>query len=259
MIKCVIYRQCCEVNLVRIAICDDDKVCRARVLDIAADYAEERRDTEIIVEDYSSPAALLNAVQSGIIHDIYILETLMPDMNGIELGKALKSKNPESQIIYLTASAEFALDSYKVRAFDYILKPIEKNTFYAVMDEVTSASRIKQDKVLIVKTKENSARINFGSILYAELSKRAVIYHLSGGKTVTSTTLRVSFANALSELIADKRFITCGASMVANMQHITAVENNDVIFEDNERVFLGKKACRELRLAWNNYWSNENR
>ncbi len=76
---------------------------------------------------------------------------------------------------------------------------------------------------------------------------------------MTSTTLRVSFANALSELISDMRFIACGASMVANMQHITVVENNNVIFEDYERVFLGKKAYRELRYAWNNYWLNDNR
>ncbi len=122
----------------KIAICDGDKACLARVFDIAADYTEERRDAEIIVEEYYSATALLNAAQNGITYDVYMLETLMPDMNGIEFGKALRSKNPESKIIYITASAEFALDSYKVRAFDYILKPIEKNIFYAVMDEVMS-------------------------------------------------------------------------------------------------------------------------
>ena len=39
-----------------------------------------------------------------------------------------------------------------------------------------------------------------------------------------------------------------------NMHHITMVENEGVVFTDAERIFLGKKACRELRAAWNVYW-----
>ena len=46
----------------------------------------------------------------------------------------------------------------------------------------------------------------------------------------------------------------CGASMVANMHHITMVDSEGVIFQNTWRVFLGKKACRELRGTWNAYW-----
>ena len=241
----------------KVAICDDESLCRGKVLDIAADYAEERQDKDIRFEVFSQPETLLDAVRAGGSFDIYILDIVMPGMNGIQLGQALRSAGVDSKIIYLTSSSEYALASFRVRAFDYLLKPIDRKAFYAVMDEAISSISIKKDKVLVVKTKESNARITFDSILYAERSGRAVIYHLVGGRTVESTTLRTTFTDAVRELLADKRFVLCGASMAANMHYITTVESEGVIFTDSCRVHLGKKACRELRTTWSNYWITE--
>lgn len=238
----------------KVAICDDESLCRVQVLDIAADYAEERKDKEIVFEMFSEPEAVLKATREGGSYDIYILDIVMPSMNGIQLGQALRNEGVDGKIIYLTSSEEYALDSFRVRAFDYILKPIEKASFYKVMDEAVNSIHIKKDKGLIIKTRDGNARINFDSILYAELSNRTMTYHLAGGKTVESTTLRCSFGEAVGELLADGRFIQCGVSTVVNLHHITSVENEGVVFMDTERVFLNKKLCRELRGAWNTYW-----
>lgn len=241
----------------KIAICDDEAVCRAQLLDIATDYAEERQDAEVVFEYFSDPEELLKATQEGGSFDIYILDIVMPGMNGIQLGQALRRSGADGKIIYLTASQEYALDSFRVRAFDYLLKPIDKATFYTVLDEAVSSINIKKDRVLVVKTRDNSTRVTFDSILYAMLDGRSIEYHLVGGKTVESTTLRTTFTDAVSELLRDKRFTLCGASMAVNMHHITAVESEGVVFLENERVLLGKKACRELRTKWSNYWINE--
>ncbi|MBQ7325279.1 MAG: response regulator transcription factor [Clostridia bacterium] len=241
----------------KIAICDDDRICRARVVDIATDYSEERMDKDVTFEVFSDPENLLQTVRQNGHYDIYVLDIVMPGMNGIELGKALREDGCESKIIYLTGSEEYAIDSFKIRAFHYLLKPVEKTSFYAALDEAISSISVKRDKGLIVKTRDNRARIAFDSILYAELAKRAILYHLVGGKTVESTSLRTTFTEAVQELLADKRFALCGASMVVNLNHITMVETEGIVFKDAEKVFLGKKACRELRGVWNEYWLSE--
>ncbi len=240
----------------RIAICDDEAPSRGAAIDIASDYQEERKDKNLIFEAFSSPEALLEAVHKNGGYDIYILDIVMPGMNGIKLGQALRAEGQEGKIIYLTSSDEHALDSFRVRAFDYVLKPVTKESFYAFMDEAVSSINVKKDKVLLVKTKEDTARVAFDSILYTELKGRAVVYHLSGGSTVTGTTLRIPFTEAVRELLSDKRFTLCGASMAANLHRITSVETDGVVFDGTESVFLGKKACRELRSVWSNYWIN---
>ena len=238
----------------KVAICDDEKICRAQALDIATDYAEQRRDRSIVFDVFADSESLLDAVGNGNRYDIFILDIVMPGLNGIALGKALRDAGVEGKIIYLTSSEEYALDSFKVRAFHYLLKPIDRQTFFDVMDEAVSSISVKRDRSLIVKTRENNARITFDSILYATLTGRAVTYYLTDGQTVESTTLRTSFTESVQELLADKRFALCGASMVANMHHITMVDSEGVVFQNTWRVFLGKKACRELRGTWNAYW-----
>ena len=241
----------------RIAICDDDALCRSQILDIAVDYAEERKDTDVSFQTFSEPEQLLNTVVKEGCFDIYILDIVMPGMNGIELGQELRKHNYDSKIIYLTSSKEYAIDSFRIRAFHYLVKPIEKEVFYCVLDEAISTMSIKKDRGLIVKTKESNARLTFDSIMYAELTRRVITFYLVSGRTVVSTSLRTTFSEAVQELLADSRFIPCGASMVANMHHITMVEADGIIFLNRYKVFLGKKACRDIRTAWNDYWLSE--
>lgn len=238
----------------KIAICDDDSLCRAKLLDILADYAEARKDADILFEVFSDPQALLCAARAGNAFDIYILDIVMPGINGIQLGQALRADGANGKIIYLTSSEEYALASFRVRAFDYLLKPIEKVSFWEVLDQAITAVPEKKGKVLIVKTKDSNARIAYDSVLYGELKRRAVTYHLTNGITVESTTLRIPFTEAVSNLLSDPRFVLCGASMVVNMHYVTMVENEAIVFTDETRVFLGVKACRKLRADWNAYW-----
>lgn len=241
----------------KIAICDDETRCRGRIFNVVSEYAEERQDKEIAFKLFSDADALLDSVRKNGNFDIYILDIVMPGTNGIQLGQALRAEGEEGKIIYLTSSSEYALDSFRVRAFDYILKPVERDSFFSVLDEAISSINIKKDRVLVVKAKEGSVRITFDSIMYAELKGRSAVYHLVGNKTVESTTLRIPFTEAVSELLRDDRFSLCGASMAVNLHHVTAVETEGLLFDDVERVFLGKKACRELRSVWSNYWINE--
>ena len=241
----------------RIAICDDEAICRARVLDIAHDYMEERKDKSVSFEVFSDPCALLDAIRAGDAYDIYVLDIVMPDLNGIDLGQALRNEGVEGKIIFLTSSKEYAIDSFRVRAFDYILKPVEKEFFFTVLDEAINSIHIKKDKSVIIKTKEGNARVSFDSIFYVSLSNRSLIFRLAGKKVLESTTLRCSFSEAVSELLADPRFAQCGVSTVVNLHHVTAVENEGAIFNNEERLFLNKKLSRELRVVWNNYWISQ--
>ena len=50
--------------------------------------------------------------------DIYILDIIMPGCSGIQLGKDLRRADPDGKILHLTSSAEYALESCRVKAFD---------------------------------------------------------------------------------------------------------------------------------------------
>jgi len=237
----------------KIAICDDEALCIKQTVDIVHAYAEAHPEHHISYTAFEWTDDLLEAAGRIGGFDIYILDIVMQgDMNGIQLGQRLREMNDNGKILYLTSSEEYAIDSFKVKAFNYITKPIERDSFFAALDEVCELIE-RSDKSIIVKTKENSVKVHFDTIMYAQLHRRSVIYYLVGGNTVESTTIRKTFSEAMAELICDHRFVCCGASMIVNLSHITMVESEAIVFRNKHKAHLGKKACRELRGAWNDY------
>ena len=241
----------------RIAICDDEAVCRDQVISVARAYAEAHPERNVSFTAFEWTEDLLAAAGKIGGFDVYILDIVMQrDLNGIQLGQKLREAGYDGKIIYLTSSEEYAIDSFKVKAFHYIMKPIEQTVLFSVLDEAYDAISVQKNRSIIVKTKQNSVKLQFDSILYAVLTKRAIVYHLVGGNTVECTTLRTTFTEAVSPLLEDSRFVLCGAGMVANMHHITMVESDALVFRDKHRAYLGKKACQEIRAAWNDFWFN---
>lgn len=55
--------------------------------------------------------------------DIILLDIVMPLLNGMDTARELRAQDTAVKIIFLTSSPEFALESYEVRAQDYLLKP----------------------------------------------------------------------------------------------------------------------------------------
>ena len=105
----------------RIAICDDEAVCIEQVRTIAEQYAAGRSDRNFVLESFTHPDDLLEAAEKIGGYDIYILDIIMPDTNGIDLGASLREAGYDGKIIYLTASEEYSLAAFRVRAFDYLI------------------------------------------------------------------------------------------------------------------------------------------
>jgi len=237
----------------RIAICDDEEFYRAQVLKILTSYSSQHQEKELSFTTFSHGEDLIEAARKVGGFDLYILDIMMPQINGIQLGMQLREEGYEGKIIYLTSSEDFAIDSYRVKAFNYILKPFNKNAFFASLTEAIESISTQPEKSLIVKTKESTIKLNFDNIMYAELCRRIIIYHLTSGSLVESIMIRTSFSEAMQELLKDNRFVLCGTSKVINLQHITAIETDALIFKNKEQVYASKKACRDTRLIWQDY------
>ena len=240
----------------RIAICDDEKSCLAQIQSIAEDY-EKKYNVQF--DAFSHPDDLLEKTQKAGGYDIYILDIVMPDINGIDLGRKLREGGYDGKIIYLTSSEEYSLDAFRVRAFDYIIKPINRESFFRTVNEAVETIGKKKDKKLIVKTKKKSVSLSFDKIMYAESSDRAVHYHLENGVTVSSVTIRTNFAQAVEELLSDNRFVLGSQSILVNLDTLNEIDNTAIVLGDTYRVHLGEKNCRKLRGIWSEYlFSEEN-
>ena len=133
----------------KIAICDDDREEIKRISSILKCYNKERK----IQLEYNifSGGVELSSVAQRENYNIYILDIIMPVLNGIDLAREIREFDKVSPIIFLTSSPEFAVESYSVKAADYLVKPIDKERLFCALDEILEQRETEQDKFIIVK------------------------------------------------------------------------------------------------------------
>ena len=177
----------------------------------------------------------------------------MPPPDGIETGLRLRELGEDGEIIYLTASDGYAVDSYDVRAFFYLLKPVERERLYQVLDRAVEKLRRRREESILISTREGLRRFPLDRILYAERAGRVMRLHCVDG-VVYSVSLRASFRETAAPLLADPRFCLCGVSFVLNLRRVVGVEAQAALLDNGERVALPRAATPAFKEAWGRFW-----
>ena len=126
--------------MLKLALCDDDHTERAEIVEILREWSETQSDREITLRAFDSPYALLDAVANGESFDIFLLDIILPSMTGITLGERLQALCPEPLLIYLTTSRDYYADAFRLYAFQYICKPLERSRLFETLDKIGRAS-----------------------------------------------------------------------------------------------------------------------
>ncbi len=239
--------------MINISICDDDPASRELLRRELSDYMRGASPEGFTLCERSSPDELLSSLDTAL-SDIYILDILMPRMNGIELGRTIRRRDPDGVIIYLTSSPEYALSSYEVEAFYYLLKPADAGRLRPVMDRALEHIGHRRHDGTVVKTRSSEVFVPFSELLYAELDSRAVRYRMANGAELRSTTLREPFRDACAELTRDRRFVLCGTSWCVNLSLVSAVGSGGITFRNGLKLNLSKRALADIHTPWLDYW-----
>ena len=126
------------------------------------------RDEELDCAMFHSPLELIRSMERGAGFDILFLDVLMPGVNGIDTASEIRAFDKAVKIIFLTSSAEFAVQSYAVGAYFYQLKPIWKESFFRLMDSVLAACEKEHLDSIVLRCKTGVARIGLKELEYCE-------------------------------------------------------------------------------------------
>ena len=241
--------------MLTIAICDDDAGCLSAYAGMLRAYLRQRPALSGQVETFAGGQALLEAARRRGGFDLYLLDIVMPGLDGIRTGAGLRALGG-GEIIYLTVSNDYAADSYEVGAFFYLLKPVREEKLFQVLDRAVERCAQRSREGVVVATRSGAQHLLLDQILYVERVGRIMRYYCTGG-TVDSLTLRVPFRSAAAPLLADRRFCLCGASFVINLQHVAGVEVRSAVLDSGERVELPRTAAAAFKAAWGKFWLGE--
>jgi len=223
-----------------------------------------------LVGSYPSAVHALKAIHTQKVHLIY-LDIQMPDLNGIELARVTGKGADAPRIIFTTAYDQFALESYKVDALDYLLKPFNYEEFlrtatkaYAYFELVNrgiaapaappavttaaAAPASADDNYLFLKVEYQLVRIALDDILYIEGFKDYVKVHLASSD---KALLSLTSLKALEEKLPARAFMRVHRSFIVALNKITTMTRNSLHigkttitvgeqYKDAYNAFMGK-------------------
>ncbi len=225
----------------KIAICDDSKLDR-QLLKVVIQIYFENNEEEFKIFEYELGDNLLDDIEVELL----FLDIIM---NGMKIARKLRDIQFKAPIIFLTAHADYAVESYEVYAAGYLLKPYDTNKLTLLLDEVLQRSVQKR---IAVKVKKQHRYLEINDIMYVESDKHVLNIHLKDSRVI-QTTEKLS---ELKKTINSKRFIRCHQSYLVNMDYIKDAKT-DFILSNDIRIPIRVRGRKEIIERYHKYYSSE--
>jgi DNA-binding LytR/AlgR family response regulator len=211
--------------LLKYVIIDDDEIDRAVVETEAAKFS--------FLQKIASCCNPLEAIEiiTRFNPDIIFLDIEMPEFSGIDL---LRKKITDSALpVFITSHPEFALESYELEAFDYLLKPLSSerfarcafrlHDFYKMRVKAFAFDTEQEKDFIIVKQGYDKYKISIHDILYLEAMK-----DYTRITTITQQYLVLTTLNGITEKLPADIFVRIHRSYVVNKNKVDAIQKNKI-------------------------------
>ena len=210
------------------AIIDDEPLAA----ELLASYAQKTTFLEL-VGTYNSAIEAMKVIRTTPV-DLLFLDIQMPELSGLEFATILA---PKTMIVFTTAFDRYAVESYKVNAIDYLLKPIAYDAFLHSANKAlqmletrsTQKSVKSEERFFYVKSEYKLIRILIDDILYIEGQKDYVKIRLAAPQKSVNCLMNMK---ALEDYLPQQDFMRVHRSYIVNLKRVEAIDRLRVVIGD---------------------------
>ena len=226
----------------QIAICDNDRMDLDRLTALVGEYLGVHPELDCQVHLFENSRELTNSLDAAHPYCLFILDIMMPGIDGIRLGRLIRQQDPDVPIIYTTSSEDFALSAFQNHALRYLVKPIAQGELFSALDFAMAFCRKEKGRAYTVKSRDGLVCIHGKEIILVENKNRSAIYSLRDGSTVQSVSIRGTFEEAVAPLPEDPDFTRPHKSFYVNMRCIRSLQPGLLVL-DNGREIAVSRSC----------------
>ena len=214
--------------MTRIMILEDEEEQLNRLTDYLRRLERESSRMRIDIRSFTHAMNLLDNYRCDA--DLLLLDIQLPDMTGIEMAKRIRKMDQSVMIIFVTSLSQYAMEGYAVHAFDYILKPVQYDSFSVKMkNAIKMLSHQSQGVWLTLKIRERAERVRSDEVLYIESTAHDIYIH-TNHRTLKVWGTLISF----EEQLKDESFVRCNSCYLVNLKYVTTVHGDYVTVGGND-------------------------
>lgn len=244
--------------MLNIAICDDTREDITKCSALISEYREKHPEIDIKFNSFDGAESMLFSLERDDKYDLFLLDILMPEMNGIDLGKKIRDRYPDASLVYMTTSEDYAVDAYSVYAFQYLVKPLTRVDFFKMLDTFIMMNDEQTSMSMAVKTAEGTETVFFNTISHLECRGHVIFFTLTNGRTITTSHIRVPFLTYAAPLLKDNRFISTHKSFVVNLDCVAKLSAADFRMLGGEIVPISRNNYTDVKHDYLDHISAKN-
>lgn len=216
----------------KILICDDDQDELNAISSILMDCKHKNGCS---LRGFGKPQAVLDYLEDGNEAELIFLDILMPGMSGVNLALKLRETGYDGFIVFLSSANHFATQSYKAKAFSYLLKPAKKTEVQVLLDKIETTKSAVKNSGIKITTNEGGRFVKFSELVYAEVQNHHVYFHLADRDIIKVYGKLSDYSDVL---LSDMRMSQDNRSFILNMDYIQRCENRAVYLKDGTRISI---------------------
>lgn len=242
-----------EDLIMNIMICDDQKNELESIKQIVSEYAAVHSELSLEIKCFSNPFDMLEEIVKSGAPDIALLDVCMPGILGTEIAQEILSKSEDStDIVFLTASPDFAVEAFSLHVNDYLTKPYTKKRLTDTLDKVIEKRRNRL--YVPIQCGKEIHRIDLYNVLYIEAKNHSVEIHLKSGSCLKTRTTLTELKKLFQGVSG---FAPIGASYIVNFRCVQSLLETTLEMSNGDTVSVPRRVRGELKKQYFDFYTKE--
>lgn len=234
-----------------IAIIDDMPDEIKEVTALLKQYAALNQ-IEIEIDRFSCAESFLEKYRP-LLFTIIFMDIYMEGMTGIEAAEMIRKTDRSVALIFLTTSEEHRADAFHCHAYDYLTKPVQKDSLFRTMDDLLRIKTETDEKKFLFSSNRREYSLPYSEIIRIRTESNGSNYLEILDTSGNTYRTRMTFSSVSQQLMEDSRFILLQPCVLVNLEHIAMLKENCAILVGGEQLPYSGRKAKEIRRVWQNF------
>ena len=228
-------------TLLKLAICDD----LAEPVEYTKQLSTEwslLKEYPISIDCFDNGDSLLVSL-SKTSYDIIFLDIIMPMLSGMDTATEIRRNNTSVKLVFLSSSSEYGVESYTVQASNYLLKPLQKETFFEALNRLTTEI-FEEPKTLLCKSSGMVHKIPIQDIEYVEAQDKYAMIALHQKQSIK---VLEPLYKLEERLLQEDGFFKCHRSYIINMRYVNSFNTKEIKMLSQSIIPISRMRAKEFQ------------
>lgn len=233
--------------MIRVCVCDDDVTIVDRISSVIDKISKDNNMKAKVDVFYDGTTLMKNLEKNNSYYDVVFLDIEMKDMDGIETAKRLRLRDELAYIIYVTSYENYAIETFSVRPYQFVLKPFEDKVIEKHFMDVYERI-ISNDESYEFKHKGIYYKVLIKDVKYFESKNRSINIHMINDTVYEYYDKLDKVETKLSNSKID--FLRIHKSVLVNSRYIVKKCYDHVELINGEKLMISQAKRGEINIYY---------